>query len=116
MQIGDAPVMISRDMLLEIAPAWDKAIRTIRATAAADILDETPEYFAFAITVARPKGEAQLVKTHKCMMNHPPFQRGIMLDINTVRFTRFSCLNPLVSCALSLLLTACCWPAWEGQL
>lgn len=85
MQIGGAPTILSTEMMIEIAPRWDKLLRTIHADAdASEAFGWPQDMFAFALVVAQlAPPNATNVKLDSCLMIQPPFDTEIKLDADS---------------------------------
>lgn len=82
LQIGNAPAMISTEMLVELVPRWDRTVRAIHADTAADKgLGWAQEMFAFTLALANSPGGPPEVLLDPLLMAQPPFDRALTIDM-----------------------------------
>ena len=81
-QTGNSPTMISKAMLLEMLPRWDRTVRAIHADLSADkALGWAQEMFAFSLALANHPSGPPDISYHQEFMAQPPFDRSLTLDL-----------------------------------
>ena len=98
MQTGNSPTMISKEMMMEMLPRWDRTVRAIHADLEADkALGWAQEMFAFSLALANHPSGPPDISYHQELMAQPPFDRFLKYDKCQV------CPDvPAVQCALLL--------------
>lgn len=82
LQIGNAPAMISTEMLMELVPRWDRKVRAIHADPDADKgLGWAQEMFAFTLALANSPGGPPEVLLDPLLLAQPPFDRALTVDM-----------------------------------
>ena len=83
-QIGNTPMVISTDMMLEMVPRWDKTARGLHEDpVASKAMGWVMDMYAIALAMANnPTGPDMLVDV--CLMAQPPTQ-AMVIDTKVVR-------------------------------
>lgn len=94
MQIGNTPMVISMDMMLEMVPRWDKIGRDLHEDpVASKTVGWIADMFAIAFAMANnPTGPDMLVDS--CIMSQPPFD-PMVIDTKVVRAPPAQLQKPL---------------------
>jgi hypothetical protein len=80
-QTGNSPSMISKAMLAEMLPRWDRTVRAIHADLDADqALGWAQEMFAFSLALANAPSGPPDVSIHQELMAQPPFDHKLLYD------------------------------------
>lgn len=81
MQTGNSPTMISKAMLAELLPRWDRTVRAIHADLEADkALGWAQEMFAFSLALANAPAGPPKLSIHQELMAQPPFDQKLVYD------------------------------------
>eukprot|EP00892_Ulva_mutabilis_P007553 jgi/Ulvmu1/516/UM001_0524.1 len=83
--IGNSPVIISREMLREVVPRWDRLMRAIHEDeAASEGFGWVKEMYAFTLALANHPDGPPAVTLARCLMAHPPYDRKLVIDTKEV--------------------------------
>ena len=99
MQIGNTPMVISTDMMLEMVPRWDKIGRDLHDDpVASETMGWIRDMYAIALAMANnPTGPDMLVDT--CIMAQPPAQ-SMVIDTKVVRIQPVQLCTILYRCVV----------------
>eukprot|EP00892_Ulva_mutabilis_P007542 jgi/Ulvmu1/515/UM001_0523.1 len=83
--IGNSPVIISREMLREVVPRWDRLMRAIHEDeAASEGFGWVKEMYAFTLALANHPDGPPAVTLARCLMSQPPLDSKVMIDTQAV--------------------------------
>ena len=74
-------MLISKEMLVEVTPRWDRIMRDMNADAGASAaLGWIMDMFAYTLALVNTPTGIPEVLLNSCLMAQPPFQINVTLD------------------------------------